>query len=60
MSSRQLARASWPPAGFGPESLPMGIQLAGPVGDDARILALGQAYHLATDWPGQRPPPEGV
>jgi amidase len=27
------------------------------VAGDAGILALGQAYHLATDWPGQRPPP---
>jgi hypothetical protein len=35
----------------------MGFQLAGPVGGDARILALGQAYHQATDWPSQRPPP---
>jgi amidase len=45
------------PAGFGRGGLPMGFQLAGPVGGDAQILALGQAYHRATDWPGQRPPP---
>jgi amidase len=45
------------PAGFGPGGLPMGFQLAGPVGGDAKVLALGQAYHRATDWPGQRPPP---
>ena len=44
------------PAGFGAEGLPMGLQLAGPGGSDARILALGQAYHLATDWPGKCPP----
>ena len=45
------------PAGFGPEGLHMGFQLAGPVGGDAKVLALGQAYHQATNWPGQRPPP---
>ncbi len=45
------------PAGFGPEGLPMGFQLAGPVGGDAKVLALGQAYHRETDWPGRRPPP---
>ena len=45
------------PVGFGANGLPMGMQIAGPVGADARILAMGQAYHLATDWPGQHPPP---
>ena len=44
------------PAGFGPGGLPMGFQLFGPSGSDARVLALGHAYHLATDWPGRRPP----
>lgn len=44
------------PVGFGPQGLPMGMQLAGPVGADAKVLALGQAWHEATDWPGQRPP----
>ena len=44
------------PVGFGAQGLPMGMQLAGPVGADATVLALGQAYHLATDWPGQHPP----
>ncbi|MBC7740014.1 MAG: amidase [Candidatus Saccharibacteria bacterium] len=44
------------PVGFGAQGLPMGMQLAGPVGADARVLAMGQAYHLATDWPGRRPP----
>ena len=45
------------PAGFGARGLPMGMQLFGPAGADARILALGQAWHRATDWPGRRPPP---
>ena len=44
------------PVGFGAQGLPMGMQLAGPVGSDAAVLAMGQAYHLATDWPGRRPP----
>jgi amidase len=45
------------PVGFGAAGLPMGMQLAGPVGADAKVLAMGQQYHLATDWPGKRPPP---
>ncbi len=44
------------PVGFGAQGLPMGMQLAGRVGADAQILAMGQAYHLATDWPSRRPP----
>ncbi len=44
------------PVGFGPQGLPMGMQIAGPVGADAKILAIGQAYHLATDWPRRCPP----
>ncbi len=44
------------PVGFDPQGLPMGMQIAGPVGADAKVLAIGQAYHLATDWPGTQPP----
>ncbi len=44
------------PAGFGAGGLPMGLQLFGRTGRDAVILAMGQAYHLATDWPGKCPP----
>lgn len=44
------------PVGFGANGLPMGMQLAGRVGSDGAVLALGQAWHLATDWPNQRPP----
>jgi amidase len=44
------------PAGFGADGLPTGVQLFGPMGADAKILGLGEAYHQATDWPGQRPP----
>jgi amidase len=34
----------------------MGMQLAGRVGSDASVLAMGQAWHEATDWPNKRPP----
>jgi amidase len=49
------------PVGFGPPGLkhgglPMGMQIIGRSGADARVLAIGQAYHLATDWPGKHPP----
>ncbi len=45
------------PVGFSPEGLPMGMQLFGPTGADSELLAMGQAYHEATDWPGRCPPP---
>lgn len=38
------------PVGFGPQGLPMGLQIIGRSGADREILALGQAYHLATKW----------
>ncbi len=52
------------PAGFGAaggdgEGLPMGMQLIGRHGADAALLQLAQAWHLATDWPNQRPPALG-
>ena len=43
------------PAGFGTGGLPMGFQLFGPRGSDAKLLSIGAAYHAAIDWPGQRP-----
>jgi amidase len=43
------------PAGFGAQGLPMGVQLFGPRGSDAKLLALGAAYHAATEWPQKRP-----
>lgn len=45
------------PVGFGADGLPMGLQLIGPRGSDARLLRLAEAWHRVTDWPGQRPPP---
>jgi len=43
------------PAGFGAQGLPMGVQIFGPRGSDARLLALGAAYHEATGWPQKAP-----
>ena len=44
------------PAGFGPQGLPMGLQLIGPHGGDAGLLQLAQGWHRATSWAEQRPP----
>ncbi|WP_121064064.1 amidase [Chachezhania antarctica] len=44
------------PAGFGAAGLPMGMQLMARQGSDARLLAIGEAYHQATEWPQKRPP----
>ncbi len=44
------------PVGFGAAGLPMGMQIIGRAGDDAGVLALGQAWHEATGWPQRRPP----
>ncbi len=44
------------PVGFGPQGLPMGMQIVGPVGSDAQVLGVGQAWHAATDWPARRQP----
>jgi allophanate hydrolase len=35
------------PSGFRPDGLPTGITLLGPWGSDARLAALGEAYHRA-------------
>ncbi|MDX2485643.1 MAG: amidase [Pseudodonghicola sp.] len=43
------------PAGFGAQGVPMGVQIIGPRGSDARLLALGAAYHEATGWPQKAP-----
>ncbi|MEC8295150.1 MAG: amidase [Pseudomonadota bacterium] len=44
------------PAGFGPQGLPMGMQLIGPPRGDLRVLQIAQAWHEATNWPGKHPP----
>ncbi|TCK30139.1 amidase [Ancylobacter aquaticus] len=43
------------PCGFGASGLPMGMQLIGPDGGDADVLAAGNQYHLATNWPAIAP-----
>lgn len=45
------------PAGFGPQNLPMGLQIIGPRHADFAVLQLGHAYQLATRWVERRPPP---
>jgi amidase len=44
------------PIGFADTGLPMGMQIIGRSGDDAGVLAIGQAWHRATEWPQKRPP----
>ncbi len=44
------------PVGFSDQGLPSGMQIIGRSGDDAGVLAIGQAYHRATGWPQRRPP----
>jgi amidase len=44
------------PVGFSDTGLPMGMQIIGRSGDDAGVLAIGQAWHLATEWPQHHPP----
>ncbi|MBL8561453.1 MAG: amidase [Gemmobacter sp.] len=51
-----LSQQGHPQQGHPQQGLPMGMQIIGRFGADARLLALGEAYHRATDWPGRRPP----
>ena len=44
------------PVGFGPQGLPMGIQLIGRRGADTHLLQLAQRWHDATKWPQNRRP----
>jgi len=44
------------PAGFSETGLPVGFQLMGARGADAKLLRLGQDYHNATLWPKKQPP----
>jgi len=43
-------------AGFGEAGLPMGVQLAGPIGTDLAVLRLGHAYDQACGFAAKRPP----
>jgi aspartyl-tRNA(Asn)/glutamyl-tRNA(Gln) amidotransferase subunit A len=44
------------PAGVDEHGLPLGVQLVGPKGGDARVLALAQSYQRATGWRYEPPP----
>ena len=44
------------PVGFGPQDLPMGLQIIGRRQADLAVLQLGHAYDLATRWVSQRLP----
>lgn len=43
------------PSGFGANGLPGGVQMFAARGQDAQLLALGAAYHAATEWPQKYP-----
>jgi amidase len=45
------------PAGFGPEGLPIGLQLVGPHHGERACLELAHAYDRASGWVAKRPPP---
>jgi Asp-tRNA(Asn)/Glu-tRNA(Gln) amidotransferase A subunit family amidase len=44
------------PCGFTKDGLPIGMQIAGAPGHEARVLALAHAYEQATDWHTRLPP----
>ena len=43
------------PCGFTSGGLPIGLQITGPPGGEAGVLALGHAYQECTDWHRRRP-----
>ena len=43
------------PCGFSPEGLPVGLQIAGRLFDDATVLKVAHAYERATDWHNMHP-----
>ena len=44
------------PGGFSKDNLPIGLQLIGPVLSEERVLNLGHAFQLATDYHTKKPP----
>lgn len=44
------------PVGFSEAGLPMGMQLAGPSGEELRVLRIAHAYDQATQWVKRRRP----
>jgi aspartyl-tRNA(Asn)/glutamyl-tRNA(Gln) amidotransferase subunit A len=47
------------PCGYTSSGLPLGMQLIGRAGDDARVLQAGHAFQQATDWHLRRAPLTG-
>ena len=43
------------PCGFTKSGLPIGMQLTGPMGGEAAVLSLAQAYEQATEWHKREP-----
>src|ERR1700686_30673 len=44
------------PCGFTSSGLPVGLMIAGPRFSEGKVLALAQAFELATDWHTRKPP----
>ncbi len=45
------------PCGFSAAGLPIGLQLTGPLFEEARLLQAARLFERATDWHRRRPPP---
>jgi aspartyl-tRNA(Asn)/glutamyl-tRNA(Gln) amidotransferase subunit A len=43
------------PCGFGPEDMPIGLQIVGRAWDEATVLRIGRAYERATSWHTRHP-----
>jgi len=43
------------PCGFSRSGLPIGLQISGPAGGDAQVLAMARAYQARTAWHERRP-----
>ena len=44
------------PCGFSPDGLPVGLQIAGRLFEDATVLKVAHAYEQATEWHNMHPP----
>jgi aspartyl-tRNA(Asn)/glutamyl-tRNA(Gln) amidotransferase subunit A len=59
-NTRPFNALGWPavsvPCGFTAAGLPIGLQIVGPPGGEAVVLALAHAYEQRTDWHRRRPP----